>query len=167
MGHLIVYTHPNPKSFCHAILDTVRSTLIERGDDVVVTDLYEKNFSPILAASDFIAFGKGEIPADILKEQELVTRADNLIFIETVYYFKKLLESLREDGIHDFRIKEITYDGLIIDVVSPKTCSCGAEPRLKIEEIPGLKCSEIHLHHICENCGGQHELHFCRPRLMK
>jgi hypothetical protein len=86
---------------------------------------------------------------------------------ETVYYFKKLLESLREDGIHDFRIKEITYDGLIIDVVSPKTCSCGAEPSLKIEEIPGLKCSEIHLHHICDNCGGQHELHFCRPRLMK
>ncbi len=86
---------------------------------------------------------------------------------ETICYFKKLLNSLREDGIHDFRIKEITYDGLIIDVVSPKACSCGAEPSLKIEEIPGLKCSEIHLNHICDNCGSQNELHFCRPRLTK
>ena len=89
MKHLIVYTHPNPKSFCHAILDTVVSTLSERGDDVVVTDLYEKNFSPALAASDFIAFGKGEIPADILKEQELVTKADNLIFIYPVWWFNR------------------------------------------------------------------------------
>ena len=89
MKHLIIYTHPNPKSFCHAILDTVVSTLIERGDDVVVTDLYEKGFSPILAASDFIAFGKGEIPADILKEQEQVSWADNLIFIYPTWWFNR------------------------------------------------------------------------------
>jgi NAD(P)H dehydrogenase (quinone) len=89
MKHLIVCTHPNPKSFCHAILDTVVSTLIERGDDVVVTDLYEKSFSPVLSASDFIAFGKGEIPADILKEQELVTEADNLIFIYPTWWFNR------------------------------------------------------------------------------
>jgi NAD(P)H dehydrogenase (quinone) len=89
MKHLIIYTHPNPKSFCHAILDTVVSTLGERGDDVVVTDLYEKNFSPALAASDFIAFGKGEIPADILKEQEQVARADNLIFIYPTWWFNR------------------------------------------------------------------------------
>jgi NAD(P)H dehydrogenase (quinone) len=89
MKHLIVYTHPNPKSFCHAILDTVVSTLIERGEDVVVSDLYEKGFSPVLSASDFIAFGKGEIPADILKEQELVTEADNLIFIYPTWWFNR------------------------------------------------------------------------------
>lgn len=89
MKHLVVYTHPNPKSFCHAILDTVVSTLTERGDDVVVTDLYEKNFSPVLAASDFIAFGEGETPADILKEQEQVTWADNLIFIYPTWWFNR------------------------------------------------------------------------------
>lgn len=86
---------------------------------------------------------------------------------ETIFYFKKLLNSLREDGIHDFRIKEIIYDGLTIDVVSPANCICGAKFTIKILEIPGLKCSEIHLNHICDNCGSQHELHFCRPRLMK
>jgi NAD(P)H dehydrogenase (quinone) len=90
MKHLVIYTHPNAKSFCHAILDTVVSTLSERGDDVVVSDLYEKNFSPVLAASDFIAFGKGEkAAADIRKEQELVTRADNLIFIYPTWWFNR------------------------------------------------------------------------------
>lgn len=86
---------------------------------------------------------------------------------ETISYFKAFLSSLREDGIYDFRVKEILYDGLIIDVVAPSLCSCGHKQLLKIWDVPGLKCSEIHLKHICDQCGFQHELRFCRPRLIE
>jgi len=89
MKHLVVYTHPNPESFCHAILDTVLGALAERGDEVVVSDLYQKNFSPVLASSDFIAFGKGETPADILEEQKKIEWADNLIFIYPTWWFNR------------------------------------------------------------------------------
>lgn len=86
---------------------------------------------------------------------------------ETISYFKTLIQALREGGIYDFQINEIIYDGLIIDVVSPSSCSCGAELERQIWGNPGVKCSEIHLQHSCITCGSCHELHFCRPRLMR
>lgn len=85
---------------------------------------------------------------------------------ETISFYKNLLASLREDGLYDFRINKVTYDGLVIDVVAPATCDCGEKPSLRIWEIPGIKCSEIHLEHICKSCGPLHELRFCRPRLI-
>jgi NAD(P)H dehydrogenase (quinone) len=89
MKHLIVYTHPNPKSFNHAILETVKSTLRERGDEVQVTDLYEKQFDAILSANDFVSFGDGVMPEDIQQEQALVSWADNLIFIYPIWWFNR------------------------------------------------------------------------------
>jgi NAD(P)H dehydrogenase (quinone) len=89
MKHLVIYTHPNPESFNHAILDTVVQTLEERGDEVRVSDLYAQDFSTVLGASDFIAFGEGNTPEDIQKEQDSITWADNLIFIYPTWWFNR------------------------------------------------------------------------------
>ncbi len=86
---------------------------------------------------------------------------------ETISYFKTLIQALREAGIYDFQISEVLYDNIIIDVVSPSSCNCGTELARKIWGNPGLKCSEIHLQHLCTNCGSCHKLHFCRPRLIR
>ncbi|PFW89867.1 NAD(P)H dehydrogenase [Bacillus pseudomycoides] len=84
MKHLIVYAHPNPQSFNHAILETVKDELEEKGHEVRVRDLYELNFNPVLAASDFVSFSQGNTPADIKEEQEHITWADNITFIYPV-----------------------------------------------------------------------------------
>lgn len=41
MKVLVVYCHPNPKSFNHAILETVTGELSSRNIEYRVADLYE------------------------------------------------------------------------------------------------------------------------------
>lgn len=84
---------------------------------------------------------------------------------ETIDFFINLLETIRDDGLFDFRIEEINYNDLIIDVVSPVSCTCGGKLTRDIWEILGMKCTEIHLKHSCKLCGSSHQLRFCRPRL--
>ncbi|MGF9965321.1 NAD(P)H-dependent oxidoreductase [Bacillus rhizoplanae] len=86
MKHLIVYAHPNPQSFNHAILETLQGQLQEKGHEVRVRDLYAINFNPVLAANDFISFSQGNTPADIKAEQEHITWADVITFIYPVWW---------------------------------------------------------------------------------
>lgn len=86
MKHVIVYAHPNTESFNHAILETVKSELEEKGHEVRVRDLYELNFNPVLGASDFISFSQGNTPEDIKEEQEHISWADSITFIYPVWW---------------------------------------------------------------------------------
>lgn len=86
MNHLIVYAHPNPESFNHAILKTTVASLEEQGHHVVVRDLYKLHFNPILSGQDFETFQKGETPADIKAEQEYITNADVVTFIYPIWW---------------------------------------------------------------------------------
>ncbi|WP_243525045.1 NAD(P)H-dependent oxidoreductase [Bacillus pseudomycoides] len=86
MKHLIVYAHPNPQSFNHAILETVKAELEGKDHEVRVRGLYELNFNPVLSASDFVSFSQGKTPADIQEEQEHITWADSIIFIYPVWW---------------------------------------------------------------------------------
>ncbi len=84
---------------------------------------------------------------------------------ETIHFVTDLIRTLREDGLYDFRIEEVDFNGLTLDVVSPAACPCGGKLGRLIWEVPGMKCSEIHLKHSCEACGKSQEIRFCRPRL--
>ncbi|MBT2695949.1 NAD(P)H-dependent oxidoreductase [Bacillus sp. ISL-40] len=81
MNHLIVYAHPNPNSYNHAILETTVNTLKENGHEVSVRDLYALNFEPVLRFE-----GKGEVPPDIKTEQEFITKADVITFIYPIWW---------------------------------------------------------------------------------
>ena len=65
MKHLIVYSHPNPKSFCHAIKETAAEVSRGKGHETEIRDLYVLGFNPVLKGSDFAAFQSGKVPADI------------------------------------------------------------------------------------------------------
>ncbi len=86
MNHLIVYSHPNPKSFCHAILETAVKTLQSKGHEVVVRDLYALGFDPVLKGSDFVGFQSGNIPSDIKAEQEKISGAEVITFIYPIWW---------------------------------------------------------------------------------
>ncbi len=87
MNVLIVFTHPNPASFNHALLERVSAGLKEAGHSIKIKDLYQENFDPILSASDLDQLHKGEIPSKIAKEQEQLLWADSLIFIYPLWWF--------------------------------------------------------------------------------
>ncbi|MCX9011867.1 MAG: NAD(P)H-dependent oxidoreductase [Candidatus Methanoperedens sp.] len=86
MNHLIIYSHPNPKSFCHAILETAVKELKSKGHEVAVRDLYELGFDPVLKGSDFVGFQSGNMPPDIKAEQEYIARADVITFIYPIWW---------------------------------------------------------------------------------
>jgi uncharacterized protein len=85
---------------------------------------------------------------------------------ETVAFILSLLESLREDGLYDFRVEPVDFEGLRLDVVSPAACACGGRLSRRVWLEAGLKCTEIHLEHACTACPERSEIRFCRPRLV-
>lgn len=53
MNVLLVYAHPEPRSFNGALRDVAITTLQAAGHTVVISDLYAMNFNPVLGAGDF------------------------------------------------------------------------------------------------------------------
>lgn len=87
MKHLIIYAHPNPLSFCHAIQETVQQTLQSQGHEVVVRDLYQLSFNPVLSGSDFEAFSSGTtLPSDIQAEQDYIRWAEVITWIYPIWW---------------------------------------------------------------------------------
>lgn len=86
MNHLVIYSHPNPESFNHAIKETLIKGLKDKGQNVRIRDLYALGFDPVLRASDFEALAQKKTTRDVEIEQEHVKWADVLIFIYPVWW---------------------------------------------------------------------------------
>jgi NAD(P)H dehydrogenase (quinone) len=71
MNVLTVYAHPNPKSFCHAILEQFTKGLIESGHTTEVVDLYAIGFDPVFRIRDFATYINEDIPEDVLERMNL------------------------------------------------------------------------------------------------
>lgn len=104
MNVLIVYAHPEPKSFNGALKDVAVGTLRGAGHKVTVSDLYAMGFNAVVGAGDFLgdrddadilniakeqtnAFETGTLSPDILAEQEKLRKADLLILQFPVWWF--------------------------------------------------------------------------------
>lgn len=87
MRVLIVYAHPNPASFCHALLRRVESALREAGHEVRVKDLYAEGFNPVLSAAELGALNDGRVPEIIAHEQAHLVWAEGLVLIHPLWWF--------------------------------------------------------------------------------
>ena len=86
MKHLIVYAHPHTDSFNNAILNTAVTALEAEGHEVVVRDLYQLGFQPVLTEADTASMRAGQTPQDIATEQQYVTEADAITFIYPIWW---------------------------------------------------------------------------------
>lgn len=87
MNILIVYAHPNPRSFNRAILEVVDATLRECGHATRVHDLYEMQCRAVLDGEDLLRNWRGDLPADTRREQDAVCWARGLVFIYPIWWF--------------------------------------------------------------------------------
>jgi NAD(P)H dehydrogenase (quinone) len=71
MRVLTVYAHPNPKSFCHAVLDQFTAGLADAGHVCEVVDLHAIKFDPIFSLDDYAFFAHETVPPELLDETEL------------------------------------------------------------------------------------------------
>lgn len=87
MKYLVIYAHPNPQSFNHAILETVTGVLEAKNCDHTVRDIYSDPFDPVLKEEDLKDLASGEYAQDIKTEQKLISSSDRMIFIHPVWWF--------------------------------------------------------------------------------
>ncbi|MGT2949233.1 NAD(P)H-dependent oxidoreductase [Streptococcus devriesei] len=85
MNTLIVYAHPNPKSFNAEILKTVQTNL-SKAHTVKTIDLYAENFDPILRFDEKLKRRDLDKVAEMEDYRRLVTWADQLIFIFPIWW---------------------------------------------------------------------------------
>jgi NAD(P)H dehydrogenase (quinone) len=74
MKILTVYAHPNPKSFCRAILQQFTKGLEEAGHVSEVVDLYAIRFDPVFRMQDFASYVHESMPPEILEQMNLKQR---------------------------------------------------------------------------------------------
>jgi len=74
MRVLTVYAHPNPKSFCHAILQKFTKGVVDAGHVSEVVDLYAIRFDPVFRMRDFASYVHESMPSDILEQMNLRQR---------------------------------------------------------------------------------------------
>jgi NAD(P)H dehydrogenase (quinone) len=86
MKNLIVYAHPNEKSFCAAIKDVVIAASREKKLDVELRDLYQLGFNPVLSSGDFVSLNSGKIPQDIAQEQSYIQQSEIVTFIYPIWW---------------------------------------------------------------------------------
>jgi NAD(P)H dehydrogenase (quinone) len=99
---LIVFAHPEHRSFNGAMLQTAKGTFDSIGAEVRVSDLYAMRFDPVVCASDFKDFGAdrldyfaeqkraymaGTLADDIVAEIQKIAWCDLLILQFPVYWF--------------------------------------------------------------------------------
>lgn len=104
MNILIVYAHPESRSFNGALKDKAETTFKELGHDVIISDLYKMKWSPIIDTHDFTgarlddgyldvsreqenSFHQYSLAQDIINEQNKVSWADIIIFQFPVWWF--------------------------------------------------------------------------------
>jgi len=86
MKVLIVYAHPNLRSFNRAVLEAFTKGLSEGRHTYEVVDLYSIRFNPCLGAEDLASLMAGKTPDDIKEQQEKVSRSDGIVFIHPVWW---------------------------------------------------------------------------------
>jgi len=86
MNLLIIYSNHQKENFNWQLLEKIKAKMTEKECQVVVRDLYELKFDPVLKPDDFDKISRGTPPDDIAKEQEFVRWADVLLFIYPVWW---------------------------------------------------------------------------------
>ena len=75
MRVLTVIANPNPRSFCHAVLERFTAGLRAAGHECEVVDLYAIGFDPVFRLPDFASYVHESMPADVLERMDLRKQA--------------------------------------------------------------------------------------------
>lgn len=86
MKNLVIYAHPNPASLNHFFKQTIVESLKKSGQEIIVRDLNEINFNPILSLDDMRGQRMGQVSEDVKTEQDFISWADQIIFVYPIWW---------------------------------------------------------------------------------
>ena len=71
MKVLVIYAHPDPDLFTHALLEQVTRGLADGGHELTVNDLYATGFDPVFTQHDGTQFLHESLPDELLEQANL------------------------------------------------------------------------------------------------
>jgi len=86
MKCLIIYAHPNPRSLNGQIKSVVTDFLNQLGNEVMIRDLYQMNFNPVLSLEDLNGQKTAKVSNEVEQEQLYLKWADAIIFIYPIWW---------------------------------------------------------------------------------
>ena len=86
MKALIIYANYKELSFTGAIRDELADTFHKNGHEVVIRDLYEIKFNPVLSKKDLESIENEIFPIDIMDEQKFIQWADLICFVYPIWW---------------------------------------------------------------------------------
>ncbi|MDD3740128.1 MAG: NAD(P)H-dependent oxidoreductase [Bacteroidales bacterium] len=86
MRALIIYANYKEPSFTSSIRDVLADTFHQNGHEVVIRDLYEIKFNPVLSKKDLESIANEVFPIDIMNEQKFIQWADLICFVYPVWW---------------------------------------------------------------------------------
>lgn len=97
MKILLVWTHPNEKSLCSSIAQTLEKEFIQQGHEVHTLDLYRIGFDPVLNLDGSFGpkdYGVGhKNPLDrekiVYEHYHLINWADGLVFVYPIWWWDR------------------------------------------------------------------------------
>ncbi|MCX8076283.1 MAG: NAD(P)H-dependent oxidoreductase [Aquificaceae bacterium] len=118
----VIYAHPNPKSFNHALKEAVIEVLESKGKNYQLRDLYAMGFNPVLSSSDLETFLSGSVPEDVKREQEIIKASELIIFIYPIWWtgMPAILKGYI-DRVFSYGFAYEEKDGELVGLLSDKT----------------------------------------------
>jgi len=90
MNVLIVYAHPNKKSYTFQILELLTKTILNENHKIEISDLYALNFQSDMTEEEYEreGFANLDLPIskDVIEEQRKIEWADCVIFLYPVWW---------------------------------------------------------------------------------
>ena len=88
MKVLVVFAHPNPDSFSHAIVDKASATLAECGHSVSVIDLYALGYSPAMTRAELAAYPTSVPAIDpmVVEHTRLIQVCSTIVFVYPTWW---------------------------------------------------------------------------------
>ena len=75
----IILAHPNPGSFNHAIADTAAEAIRRNGHEVILRDLGQERFDPVMPAAEFAP--KATLDSVIARHCQEIAGADGIVIV--------------------------------------------------------------------------------------
>lgn len=164
MNTLIIYCHPYPHSFNHAILQSIEANLRTSQTEFVTIDLYAEHFHPFYTQAELALYHDGQTTDPlVVKYLQLLKHAQSVIFI-TPYWWNSIPGMLK--GFIDKVMLEgaglshtITKTGVRGELTNVKHCyvlTTSTSPTWYIRFVLGNAIKKIFINRTLKQLGFQH-----------
>lgn len=86
MNVLVVYCHPDPESFVHAVLERALAGLAAGGHTVRVTDLYADGFEPAMSLEERVTHADPGVADELRRYADDLAWAEALVFVYPTWW---------------------------------------------------------------------------------